>query len=104
MATNIRKGNCYRITIEEVNSEQEASQTLQFEFQDRENLFNVVDSLKKGSGLEASLATKVAVALRLLGPVLMQNHKHVLFVDFMPHFKAFMQNLKSTVKNVAKDK
>jgi hypothetical protein len=102
MTKNIKQDNCYRITIEEVNSEQEAGQTLQFEFQDREDLFNVVDSLKKGSGLEESLATKIAVALRLLGPVMMQNRKHALFVDFMPHFKTFMHNLKSTVKNAAR--
>ena len=104
MIANIRNDNCYRITIEEVNSEQETAKTLQFEFQDREDLFNVVDSLKKGSGLQESLATKIAVALRLLGPVMMQNRKHALFVDFMPHFKTFMQNLKSTVKNAASDK
>ncbi|WP_368483152.1 DUF3861 family protein [Shewanella sp. UCD-KL21] len=28
----------------------------------------------------------------------MQNRKHPLFLDFMPHFKTFMNNLKSTVK------
>jgi len=104
MNPKIRKDNCYRITIEEVNSEQETGKTLQIEFQDREDMFKVVENLKKGSGLEESLATKVGVALRLLGPVMMQNRKHPLFIDFMPHFKTFMQNLKSTVKNTAKDK
>ena len=104
MINMTRKENCYRITIEEVNVEQEAAKTLQFEFQDREDLFNVIESLKKGSGLEAETATKVGVALRLLGPVMMKDRKHPLFIDFMPHFKNFMQNLKSTVKNAVKDK
>lgn len=99
MMTTIRKDNCYRITIEEINTEPEMNKTLQFELQDREDLFNVVDHLRQGSGLETSLATKVAVALRLLGPVMMSHRKHPLFVDFMPHFKVFMQHLKSTVKN-----
>jgi hypothetical protein len=102
MIATPKKQNCYRITIEEVNSIQATDKTLQFEFQDREDLFKVIENLKQGSGLEESNATKVGVALRLLGPVMMTNHKHALFVDFMPHFKAFMHSLKNTVKNSAK--
>ncbi|WP_241033796.1 DUF3861 domain-containing protein [Vibrio maerlii] len=86
--------------VEEVGVD--APKTLEFDYQDREDLFNVVENLKKGSGLEPETATKVAVALRLLGPVMMKDRKHPLFVDFMPHFKKFMQNLKSTVKQAAK--
>lgn len=92
----------YRVTIEEMNTESETVRTLAFEHQDREDLFNVVEQLKLGSGLDEALATKVAVALRLLGPVMMQNRKHPLFEDFMPHFKRFMHNLKSTVKAAVK--
>lgn len=88
----------YRITVEEIGNEEGKAQTLQFEYQDREDLFIVVDKLKQGSGLEPEAATKVALALRLLGPVMMRDHKHPLFVNFMPHFKNFMQNLKNTVK------
>lgn len=102
MIPTIRKDKQYRITIEEVGTEQ--ARTLEFDYQDREDLFNVVDNLKKGSGLEPETATKVAVALRLLGPVMMKDRKHPLFVDFMPHFKSFMQNLKSTVKQAVKGK
>ncbi|EGR0753487.1 DUF3861 family protein [Vibrio vulnificus] len=96
----MRKGKQYRITIEEMDVEE--ARTLEFEYQDREDLFNIVESLKKGSGLEPEAATKVAVAIRLLGPVMMKDRKHPLFVEFMPHFKNFMQNLKSTVKQTVK--
>lgn len=96
MTPNIRKDKQYRITIEEIDSD--TTQTCVFEYQDREDLFNVVESLKQGSGLEPDKATKLAVALRLLGPVMMKDRKHPLFVDFMPHFKNFMQHVKSTVK------
>ena len=96
MIRKIRQDHNYRITIEEIA--QEESRTLQFEFQDREDMFKVVEMLNKGSELPKQDATKVAVALRLLGPVMMQNRKHPLFADFMPHFKTFMQNLKSTIK------
>ena len=98
MIPKIRKDKCYRVTIEEITPEQETAQSLVFEFQDREDVFNIVDNLKQKSGLEPEVATKVGVALRLLGPVMMANRKHELFADFMPHFKNFMQNLKSKVK------
>ncbi|MEC6814354.1 DUF3861 domain-containing protein [Photobacterium toruni] len=88
----------YRITIEEIEGQSPTPQTLQFEFQDREDLFKIVENLKKGSELDATQAIRVGVALRLLGPVMMMNHKHPLFADFMPHFKTFMQSLKNTVK------
>lgn len=98
MIPKIRKDKCYRVIIEEITPEQETAQTLAFEFQDREDLFTIVDKLKQKSGLEPEVATKVGVALRLLGPVMMANRKHELFSDFMPYFKSFMQNLKSKVK------
>ncbi|MEJ6077038.1 DUF3861 domain-containing protein [Vibrio sp. 1-Bac 57] len=104
MIPKSKKGNSYKITVEEIDSETDECQKLQFEFEDREDLFNLVENLKKGSGLEASDVPKVAVALRLLGPVMMQQRKHALFADFMPHFKAFMQHLKNTVKDTIQNK
>ncbi len=96
----MKKTNCYRITIEEMNSESgDSPRTMQVEVQDRENMFAIVETLKKGSGLGEQLATQVGIALRLLGPVMMQNRTHPLFADFMPHFKDFMVNLKKTIKN-----
>ncbi|CAM3169558.1 DUF3861 domain-containing protein [Vibrio rarus] len=92
-----KKGHHYRITVEEFDSQKE-SKTLQIEFQDREDLFHLVEVLKKGSELPADEATRLGLALRLLGPVMMQKRKHPLFLDFMPHFKVFMQNLKSKMK------
>lgn len=98
MITAISKNKSYRVTIEEVAAGELTGKTLQLEYEDREDLFNVVEKLKQGSGLEDSIATRVGVALRLLGPIMMQNRKHPLFVEFMPHFKSFMQNLKNKVK------
>ena len=102
MTTPTRKGNRYRFIIEELNSEDELGQALTFELHDREDLFNAVQNLKNGSGLEENSATKVAVALRLLGPVMIEQRKHPIFLDFMPHFKVFMHHLKSTVKAAIK--
>lgn len=91
--------NRYRIIIEEVNIKAERNlQTLQFEIEDREDMFAIVDKVQQGSGLDKLSATRLAVGIRLLGPLLMQERKHPLFLDFMPHFKSFMQNLKKTIK------
>lgn len=100
MKSLIKKQNKYRITIEEIDPQGDNSpQNLQFEVQDREDMFSIVDKLKQNSELDEQSATQVGVALRLLGPVMMQSRKHPLFADFMPHFKDFMINLKRTLKN-----
>ncbi|MCF7484381.1 DUF3861 domain-containing protein [Vibrio sp. A2-1] len=93
------KHNYYRITIEEVNIKEDRElQTMQFEIEDRENMFAIVEKIKQDSGLDEQSATRLGVSIRLLGPMMMQDRKHPLFVDFMPHFRNFMQNLKKTLK------
>ncbi|MFS1860070.1 DUF3861 domain-containing protein [Vibrio lentus] len=93
------KYNNYRITIEEVNIKEDRElQTMQFEIEDRENMFAIVEKIKQDSGLDEQSAARLGVSIRLLGPMMMQDRKHPLFVDFMPHFRNFMQNLKSTLK------
>jgi len=106
MTSPNRKDHLYRITVEELNAEQgdeegkehTTVQAFEFSLQDREDLFKAVESIKAGSGLEADQATKVAVAIRLLGPLMMKDRKHPLFEDFFPHLKSFIQHLKQTIK------
>lgn len=99
MKSLLKKGNTYRITIEDVSSDnEEQPRTFAFEVQDREDMFKIVEKLKQNSGLDEQHSTQLGVALRLLGPVMMQNRKHPLFLNFMPHFKDFMVNLKKTMK------
>ncbi len=93
------KQNHYRVIIEEVNTKADRDlQTLQFEIEDREDIFSIIEKMKQSSGLDEQAATRLGVSIRLLGPLMMHNRKHPLFADFMPHFKNFMQNLKKTVK------
>lgn len=93
------KHNNYRITIEEVSVKEDRElQTMQFEIEDRENMFAIVEKIKQDSGLDEQSAARLGVSIRLLGPLMMQDRKHPLFVNFMPHFRDFMQNLKKTLK------
>ena len=71
---------------------------MQFEIEDREYMFASVDKIKLDSGLDEHSARRLGVSIRLLGPLMMQDRKHPLFVDFMPHFRNFMLNLKKTLK------
>ncbi len=84
----------YRLTLTET-TENTKAQSLTLDFQDREDIFDVLNKLKSKEMLSEEEATKLGIALRLLGPTLMQNRKHSLFVDFFPHFRAFMLNLKN---------
>lgn len=93
------KHNTYRITIEETNNKADRElQTMTFEIEDREDMFAIVEKMKQSSGLDEQAATRLGVSIRLLGPLMMQDRKHPLFADFMPHFKTFMQNLKKRIK------
>ncbi|MCM2680307.1 DUF3861 domain-containing protein [Echinimonas agarilytica] len=99
MNAQSKRMNTYQITIEKTNlNDGESAQTLQFEALDREDMFTLIEKLKQTSGLDAQTSTQVGVALRLLGPMMMAHRKHPVFVEFMPHFKAFMLNLKAIVK------
>lgn len=92
--------NQYRITIEQISSKQSDNKTnnLVIELADREDMFNLVEKMKQGSELAAEDATKLVLAIRLLGPLMIANRKHHLFTEFMPSFKQFMANLKKQVK------
>ena len=95
----MNKQNHYRITIEELTTKEERNlQTLEFEIEDREDIFAIIEKIKQNSKLESQDASRLGLSLRLLGPLMMKNRKSQLFVDFMPHFKSFMQNLKKIMK------
>lgn len=90
-----KKERCYRITIENVDS----NERLQFDHQDREDLFEIIRKIEAKQMVAAELAPKLGLGLRLMGPMIMMNRKLSVFADFFPHFKAFYIKLKNTVKS-----
>lgn len=94
--------NQYRITIEEISNQDQPSQSITFEHQDREDLFTLIKNLNQGGNFAPQTATKIGVALRLLGTEMLKNRQHPLLSNFMPHFKNFIINLKNTVKTNSK--
>ncbi|NKF50825.1 DUF3861 domain-containing protein [Shewanella sp. WXL01] len=93
------KHNQYRVIVEQISEDNQAIKTLSFEYEDREDLFKTIEVIGDHSGIDKDQAPRLTLALRLLGPMMMAERKHELFKDFMPHFKTFMQNLKSKVKS-----
>ena len=93
------KINRYKITVEEVQVKEDRDlKTVEFEIEDREDLLKIVEGLKEKSDLDDTDATRLGVSIRLLGPLMMKERKHPLFINFMPAFKDFMLNLKKSMK------
>lgn len=95
------KGRRYRITVENI-TEQNVSpaerEQMQFEVTDREDLFAIVEKIKKGTDLELETATALGVGIRLFGGVMLKHKKTPLFAELMPHFRAFMIGMKKSFK------
>lgn len=95
----------YQVTITEVEASKDAAvmpqsspASLSFHFSDREDVLKAINHIQQGTDLNDEQASRVGLALRLLGPVMVEQRKTPLFVDFMPHFKQFMHQLKTLVK------
>ncbi|QBF83810.1 DUF3861 family protein [Shewanella maritima] len=93
------KHNQYRVIVEQISDDNQAIKALSFEYEDREDLFKTIEAIGDHSEIDKGQAPRLTLALRLLGPMMMAERKHELFKDFIPHFKTFMQNLKSKVKS-----
>ncbi|MCZ8489294.1 DUF3861 family protein [Vibrio lentus] len=48
------------------------------------------------------MSSATRVSIRLLGPMMMQDSKHPLFVDFMPHFQKLHAKSEEDVKRAVK--
>lgn len=99
MFSLMKKQKHYTVTLTQMTeADPNTVQTLTFEFEDRECLFKIIENLKKGNIVESNEVPRLALGLRLLGPMVIANRKSSLFSEFVPHFKAFMINIKKRVK------
>jgi len=93
-----KKNNKYSINLKELalKDESVAEKNLEFEFENHDNIFNIIDILKAKNLFDNNNeSVEFAVGLKLFSEVLLKNRKHELFEDLMPSFKAFMTKLKS---------
>lgn len=96
------KQHRYRVSVEHLcdakGEPSSYSAPLSFETGNHDDIFGVVERVRRDSGLPQDTATALAVGLKLFGEVLLENRDHPLFEAFAPHFGEFMKHLKKTLK------
>ena len=98
MATTVKKGNHYKLSLEQLSvlkEEKRDDNTLELEFSNHDELFEIVEKVKSKK-LFNSESTEFALGLKLFTEVMLRNKKHPLFEDLRPHIVDFMKKLKSS--------
>lgn len=93
-----KKNYTYRLNLRalEDKSGAEREAKLQFDFENHDDIFDIVERIKSKSVFEEEqIATEFAVGLKLFTEVLLKNRKHPLFEELGPQMAAFMKKLKS---------
>lgn len=93
-----KKNNKYSINLKELalKDESVAEKNLEFEFENHDNIFNIIDILKAKNLFDNdNESVEFAIGLKLFSEVMLKNRKHELFEDFFPHFSDFMKKLKA---------
>ena len=92
------KQHRYRVTLEHLADAQGAPSSyeapLVFEAGNHDDIFQIVERMKKREGFTESSATALAVGLKLFSEVMLEHKAHPLFSSFKPHFSEFMKELK----------
>ena len=93
----MKKTNTYKITLEEVELKEESnpSGTLQFEFENHDNILQILDRIQQKNIFDDATNKEFVVGLKLFSEVVIKHRKHPLFNMFLPHFGDFMKQLKS---------
>jgi len=93
------KYNHYKITLEHTSNPKgdELQQPVIVEFDNHDNLFNIIDVLKEKDHFnDFNQSVEFAIGLKLFSEVMLRNKTNPLFEDMLPAFKEFMTKLKSS--------
>lgn len=92
------KQHRYRITVDHLSAPDGAAAVsevpLQFETGNHDDIFAIVERMRRRGDFDDSSAAAFAVGLKLFGEVLLENGSNPLFSAFRPHFAQFMKELK----------
>jgi len=87
----------YEVSVAELKQDGEQTtpvSRLQFEFLSHEDLLEILAKIQQKQILSDEESMRFCVGLKLFSSVLLENRNHPLFAEFVPHFGAFMKNLK----------
>lgn len=92
------KSHLYRFTIEHLEdkdgTETDAS-PLVFEKGMHDDLFKIIDAMKRKALLDEGDTVAFVTGLKLFGETLLKNPDNALFQQFKPQLASFMKELKS---------
>lgn len=94
-----KRTNKYKLTLEELALAKEddvASKTLTIEFDNHDNIFNIITALKSKNIFEdENQSTEFAIGLKIFTEVILKNRDNELFQELQPAIGEFMKKLKS---------
>ncbi|MDR3159720.1 MAG: DUF3861 domain-containing protein [Zoogloeaceae bacterium] len=95
------KQHRYRVTLEylaDADGNPRQREPLVFEAASHDEIFGIVDLVRRRELFDAQTTTAFVVGQKLFGGVMKENRDNVLFSEFWPHFLDFMKKLKGAVK------
>ena len=93
----MKKGHLYRITVEylkDIKDEPVEKEPLVFETTNHDEIFQIVERIRKRGLFEEGEAEAFAVGLKLFSEVMLNNKDKDLFKPLRSAFGEFMQGLK----------
>ncbi|MFD1299079.1 DUF3861 domain-containing protein [Lysobacter gummosus] len=96
------KSHRYRITVQALDSSADRA-SVKFQFDHHDELFAIVDKVRRGSGYADDDAAALAVGLKLLNGVMLNHRNDPLFADVQPALRAFIGNLKARTATMDSD-
>ena len=99
------KQHQYHVTVQHLKDSKGLASTyaerLEFYTGNHDDIFEIVERLKKAELFNDQTTTSFAVGLKLFSEVMLENRDHPLFEEFFPQFGQFMKNLKQQLKKSA---
>ncbi|BCN37649.1 hypothetical protein ALDI51_09680 [Alicycliphilus denitrificans] len=95
------KQHRYLITVKhlaDANGQPSAyDKPMQFEVGNHDDVFAVVERVKRRGDFDDTTTAAFAVGLKLFSEVMIENRGNLLFEEFSPHFFEFMKKLKKGI-------
>ncbi|WP_293946896.1 MULTISPECIES: DUF3861 domain-containing protein [unclassified Sphingobacterium] len=95
----MKKNNKYKIHLQELGLKDgsQEQRSIKFEFENHDNILSLIEKTKDSGRFEnKSDNIEFIVGLKLFSEVMLRNKDNPLFKEFLPAFKDFMKELKST--------
>ncbi|UYW01428.1 DUF3861 domain-containing protein [Flavobacterium agricola] len=97
-----KKFNKYQLQLTELElkNQESTNQTLTFDFENHDDIFNILERTKNTQGFSnPNDEIEFFVGLKLFSEVMLRNKKNPLFEEFFPAFVELMKKIKENTAN-----